>query len=69
MGLHMELLSEDNLDLKDMTDEELGRAWDLWFDLAQTTNETDPPWTHGVFLLCDLDSKTPHDGPGSKASR
>ena len=46
----MQLLSEDDLDLKEMTDEELERAWDLWFDLAQSTNDADPPYTHGVFV-------------------
>lgn len=51
----MEMLSEDDLNLKDMTDEELGRAWDLWFTLAQATNDFDPPWTHGVFVLSHLD--------------
>jgi hypothetical protein len=51
----MELLSEDDLNLKDMTEEELGRAWDLWFDLAQATNDFDPPYTHGVFVLSRLD--------------
>lgn len=30
----MRLLSDDDLDLKDLDDEELERAWDLWFDLA-----------------------------------
>ena len=49
----MELLSEDDLNLKDMTPEELDRAWDLWFDLAQMTNDSDPPYTHGVFVLWD----------------
>ena len=38
----MELLSEDDLNLADMTREELDRAWNLWFDLAQTTNDSDP---------------------------
>ena len=33
-----------------MTLEELERAWDLWFDLAQYTNDLDPPYTHGVFV-------------------
>ena len=51
----MELLSEDDLNLKDMTREELDRAWDLWFDLAQVTNDFDPPYTHGVFVLCELE--------------
>jgi hypothetical protein len=50
----MELLSEDDLNLKDMTPEELDRAWNLWFDLAQTTNDSDPPYTHGVFVLYDF---------------
>jgi len=45
----MQLLSEDDLDLREMTKEELERAWDLWFDLAQSTNDADPPYTHGVF--------------------
>lgn len=49
----MELLSEDDLNLKDMTPEELDKAWDLWFDLAQTTNDSDPPYTHGVLVLFD----------------
>jgi hypothetical protein len=45
------MLSDDDVDLADLTDEELDQAWDLWFDLAQTTNDDDPPWTHGVFQL------------------
>lgn len=49
----MELLSEDDLNLKEMTWEELDLAWDLWFDLAQATNDFDPPYTHGVFVLCE----------------
>jgi hypothetical protein len=44
------MLSEDDLDLAEMSDEELAAAWDLWFDLAQATNDDDPPWTHGVFV-------------------
>ena len=46
----MEMLSEDDLNLKEMSDDELAAAWDLWFDLAQTTNDSDPPYTHGVFV-------------------
>ena len=46
----MSMLSGDDLNLSELTDEELDRAWDLWFDLAQTTNEWDPPYTHGVFV-------------------
>jgi hypothetical protein len=46
----MKMLSDDDLNLKDMSDEELDRAWDLWFTLAQSTNDADPPYTHGVFV-------------------
>jgi hypothetical protein len=45
----MRMLSEDDLNLGEMSDDELDAAWDLWFDLAQTTNDSDPPYTHGVF--------------------
>ncbi len=45
----MRMLSEDDVDIRDMSAAELDAAWDLWFDLAQSTNETDPPYTHGVF--------------------
>lgn len=46
----MHLLSEDDLNLQELTDEELDRAWDLWFDLAQSTNDWDPPYSHGVLV-------------------
>ncbi len=47
----MKMLSDDDLNLEGMSEEELARAWDLWFDIAQTTNDADPVWTHGVFVL------------------
>ena len=46
----MQMLSEDDLNLRDMTPDELDAAWDLWFDLAQTTNESDPLYEHRVFV-------------------
>jgi hypothetical protein len=51
----MQMLSDDDLDLHGMSDEELEAAWDLWFDLAQETNDFDPPYSHGVFVLCGED--------------
>jgi hypothetical protein len=45
----MQMLSDDDLNLGELSDEELAQAWDLWFDLAQATNDADPPYTHGVF--------------------
>ena len=40
----MQMLSEDDVNLRELSDEELDLAWDLWFDLAQTTNDWDPPY-------------------------
>ncbi len=45
----MQMLSEDDLNLRDMTSDELAAAWDLWFDLAQSTNDADAAYEHGVF--------------------
>jgi hypothetical protein len=47
----MTMLSEDDLNLQGLSDEEVALAWDLWFDLAQATNDTDPAYSHGVFQL------------------
>lgn len=46
-------LSDDDLNLVGLSDEELGRAWSLWFSIAQTTNGDDPLHTHGVFVGCE----------------
>jgi len=46
----MRMLSEDDVNLRELSDEQLDLAWDLWFDLAQTTNDWDPPYSHGVFV-------------------
>ena len=59
------MLSEDDLDLEGMSDDELAAAWDLWFDLAQATNESDPPYTHDVFMGLTWDDVNPLSQPGS----
>jgi len=46
----MQMLSDDDVNIRSMTGEELDAAWDLWFDLAQETNDFDPPYTHGVLV-------------------
>jgi hypothetical protein len=61
----MQMLSEDDVNLRELSDEELDLAWDLWFDLAQTTNDWDPPYSHGVFVNLvrsprALDKTPPH---------
>jgi hypothetical protein len=46
-----EFLSEDDLDLKNMTDQELYAYWDAWLLQSQSTNEADAhTYSHGVFL-------------------
>ena len=46
----MQMLSEDDLNLRSMSDEDLEAAWDLWFDLAQETNAFDLAYSHGVLV-------------------
>jgi len=60
----MQMLSEDDRNLREMTNEELERAWDLWFDLAQTTNDADPPYSHGVFAGIGHVDPWPQPGAG-----
>jgi len=61
----MKMLSDDDLNLKDMSNEELDRAWDLWFTLAQSTNDADPPYTHGVFVNLTWDDVRMESQDGS----
>lgn len=63
----MQMLSDDDLNLGDMSREELDAAWDLWFDLAQSTNDADPPFTHGVFARPDGAGRPTEPGEGRDA--
>jgi hypothetical protein len=45
-----EFLSDEDLDLKNMTDEELFAYWEMWLHQAQATNDLDEhSYSHGVF--------------------
>jgi len=55
----MPMLSDDDLNLRELSDAELALAWDLWFDLAQVTNDADPPYSHGVFQLVRWETGEP----------
>jgi len=45
-------LSEEDLDLAELTWEELLAWWDLWLHQAQSTNELDEHlYSHGVFRV------------------
>jgi hypothetical protein len=45
-----EFLSEEDLDLRNLSDEELIAAWQSWLEQAQATNDLDArTYSHGVF--------------------
>jgi len=45
-----EFLSEEDLDLEDLSVEELDAYWRLWLTQAQGTNDVDrAAYSHGVF--------------------
>ena len=46
-----EFLSEEDLDLRNLSDEELILQWNAWLEQAQVTNEADEnTYSHGVFV-------------------
>ena len=48
--LRDEFLSEEDLDLQSLTDEELDAVWTAWLYQAQATNDEDRfTYSHGVF--------------------
>ena len=48
--LRDEFLSEDDLDLRSLTEEELDAAWTAWLYQAQITNDQDrTTYSQGVF--------------------
>jgi hypothetical protein len=52
MILHDEFLSEEDLDLKNLSEDELYQYWDLWLRQAQISNEDDKDqYSHGVFAI------------------
>ncbi|MBI1870557.1 MAG: hypothetical protein HYS07_05105 [Chlamydiae bacterium] len=47
-----EFLSEEDLDLRNLSEEELFAYWDMWLEQAQLTNEYDKnSYSHGVFAV------------------
>lgn len=50
--LRDEFLSEEDLDLRNMSEDELTAWWDTWLLQAQTTNDVDRhTYSHGVFTV------------------
>lgn len=55
-----EFLSEEDLDLRNLSQEELIAYWNLWLHQAQVTNDLDEDlYSHGVF---DRDPTHPRSG-------
>jgi len=53
-----EFLSEEDLDLRNFTDEELVTYWNQWLEQAQSTNAADAhAYSHGVFAYAPPDSR------------
>jgi hypothetical protein len=49
-GPRDEFLSEEDLDLRNLSDDELVAYWNLWLEQAQVTNDRDAHlYSHGVF--------------------
>ena len=52
MTIRDEFLSEGDLDLRNLTEEELLAYWSAWLEQAQVTNDRDADsCSHGVFQL------------------
>ena len=50
MAMQDEFLSEEDLDLVNLSEEELVAYWNLWLEQAQVTNDLDADlYSHGVF--------------------
>lgn len=53
-----EFLSEEDLDLRNLTEDELYEYWNYWLEQAQATNEVDRyNYSHGVFTVEPHDEK------------
>ncbi len=50
MKMRDEFLSEEDLDLRNLSEDELIAYWNLWLAQAQVTNDLDEAlYSHGVF--------------------
>ena len=58
MKFRQEFLSEEDLDLANLSWDELVAVWNQWLLQAQTTNEVDRHlYEHGVFLTEPVDEE------------
>ncbi|MFV1958877.1 MAG: hypothetical protein ACC662_05625 [Planctomycetota bacterium] len=65
-----EFLSEEDLDLRHLSEEELLAWWDLWLRQAQATNDLDEHlYSHGVFTVEPAPASHPARSAPTRASR
>jgi hypothetical protein len=61
-----EFLSEEDLDLQSLTDEELDAVWTAWLYQAQITNDEDTyTYSHGVFTREPVTEEGDESPPGA----
>jgi hypothetical protein len=54
LELRDEFLSEEDLDLRNLSQEELYAYWNLWLEQAQASNDLDQySYSHGVFVTME----------------
>lgn len=57
-GIRDEFLSEEDMDLRNMSESELHAYWDMWLRQAQSTNDLDENlYSHGVFTVAPTCSR------------
>lgn len=70
MNIPDQFLSEEDLDLQNLTEEELIAYWNLWLEQAQATNDEDADeYSHGVFMLMKAPPKLQTQTPNRKPDR
>jgi len=68
-GFRDEFLSEEDLDLRNLSHEELIAYWNLWLEQAQATNDLDADlYSHGVFER-EPRAEPPDPAPARRSSK
>jgi hypothetical protein len=65
-----EFLSEEDLDLRNLSEEELIAYWNLWLRQAQITNDLDRAlYSHGVFECDPAEAPAPPPATDDRGPR
>lgn len=64
-----EFLSEEDLDLQNLSDQELETYWNYWLAQAQSTNDQDKnSYSHGVFEKFEMKAPIRNEVPKGENS-